>query len=336
MSVTLPRSQPAGPAGPARRFYPARLIALLALALLLAACGGAATPTVTPIPATPTPTPLSEPLPTVATQPPFGVSDRPFRLVLLTPSARESALGNLEAFLTGRTGQAFAVQTSEAGADVIDALCSDAPMAAWVDGLTLLMALDRGCAEPALQIRRGRGNAASNGVRADLIASAEARITSVTGFRDEVFCRLGPDSVETWLLPVMFMRAEGEFDPFRDLADVREVPDAASMAREVGNAQCVGALPAGMLRNVSVPGLNVREAVDVIATTPMLPHGGLVFSSRMPPALAEQVAALFREEPDSLEGLVDATALVDASASTFAAALNMLHQAGISAALGAP
>ncbi len=175
MSVTLPRSQPAGPAGTARRYYSARLIALLALALLLAACGAAATPTVTPIPATPTPTPLSEPLPTVATQPPFGVSDRPFKLMILTPSARENALSDLEAFLTGRTGQAFAVQTSETGADVLDALCSDVPTAAWVDGLTLLIALDRGCAEPALQIRRGRGNAASNGVRADLIAGVEAR-----------------------------------------------------------------------------------------------------------------------------------------------------------------
>jgi ABC-type phosphate/phosphonate transport system substrate-binding protein len=306
------------------------------LALLLAGCGGAATPTATPIPATPTPTPLSEPLPTVATQPPFGVSDRPFRLIILSEGAEEAALSALEVFLTGRTGQAFAVATAETGVDVIDALCSDVPTAAWVDGLTLLIALDQGCAEPTLQIRRGRGNAASNGVRADLIASVEAGITSVEGFRDEVFCRFGADSIETWLLPVMSMRAEGGFDPFRDLGDVREVPDATSMVREVGNAQCVGALPAGTLRNVSVPGLNVREAVEVIATTPMLPHGGLVFSSRMPPALVVQVTALFREDPDSLGDLVDAASLVDANTATFGAALNMLHQAGISAALGTP
>lgn len=336
MSVTVPRSRPAGTDRRIQFSRRAAGVALAALALVLAACGGAATPTVTPIPATPTPTPLSEPLPTVATQPPFGVSDRPFRLMILTPGAEESALSNLETFLTGRTGQSFAVQTAEAGADVIDALCGDVPTAAWVDGLTLLIALDRGCAEPVLQIRRGRGNAATNGVRADLIASVEARITSVAGFRGETFCRLSPDSVETWLLPVMAMRAEGGFDPFRELSDVREVPDAASIVHEVGNAQCVGALPAGTLRNVSVPGLNVREAVEVIATTPMLPYGGLVVSNRMPPTLAEQVTALFREEPAVLEGLVDATSLTDASATTFAAALNMLHEAGISAALGTP
>lgn len=333
MSLTPPRSRLTG----SMRFSrPSRLMALTVIALLVAACGGAATPTATAVPPTPTPTPLSEPLPTVATQPPFGVSDRPFRLMIQSPGASEGALSDLEAFLAGRTGQAFAVQTAESGIDVIDALCSDVPTAAWVDGLTLLIALDRGCAEPALQIRRGRGNSASNGVRADLIASVEAGIGSVEGFRGEIFCRLGADSVETWLLPVMFMRAEGGFDPFRDLEDVREVPDATSMVREVGNAQCAGALPAGTLRNVSVPGLNVGEAVEVVATTPMLPHGGLVFSSRIPSTLAEQVTALFRADPDSLGDLVEASSLVDANAATFAATLNMLHQAGISAALGTP
>jgi ABC-type phosphate/phosphonate transport system substrate-binding protein len=108
------------------------------------------------------------------------------------------------------------------------------------------------------------------------------------------------------------------------------------MVREVGNAQCVGALPAGALRNVSVPGLNVREAVEVIATTPMLPHGGLVFSNRIPPALAEEVTALFQEDPDALGDLIEASSLVDANSATFAAALNLLRQAGISAALGTP
>jgi hypothetical protein len=48
------------------------------------------------------------------------------------------------------------------------------------------------------------------------------------------------------------------------------------------------------------------------------------------------VTALFQEDPDALDDLIEASSLVDANSATFAAALNMLRQAGISAALGTP
>jgi ABC-type phosphate/phosphonate transport system substrate-binding protein len=309
-----------------RRILAAALLAVLGP--ILAACGGSGTPTSTAVPPTPTATPLSEPLPTVATLPPFGTADRPFRLAIVREEGLRGSASALETFLIGQTGQSFLVDVVDTGADALDILCGDTPAFAWLDGLTMIAARLRGCGDVALQVRRGRGGATATGISADLIASSELSITSVAGFRGRTFCRLGSDDAATWVVPALFMRSSGGFDPLVDLERVREVPDLETLVREVGTAQCVSALPAGALRQIRVPGMLVSEAVSVTATTPEIPFGGLVISSRVPASLAAEVSRLFRENPDALRNLVNASALVEVRAGALNPVETMLRAAG--------
>lgn len=309
----------------------ARFILLALLGALLAACDGGGAVRIAAT-ATFTPTPLSTPLPTVATQVPFGAETRPYQVVVVPPRQSAQTARDLNDFLNAQTGRAFNAVITQSGPEALAALCGETPTFAWVSGLTMVAAQMRGCGQPAILIQRGRGAAASTGVRSELIISPESRVTGIAGFRERDFCRLNAQDAVTWLLPVIVMRRGGNFDPFIDLRNVRDLPDIASIVREVAFNRCVGAIPAGTLADYTVPGIAfVTSAVSVLpdTTTPELPYGGLVISERVPQPVAEQVVRLFLNNPDALEGLIEADGLVEVDADRLSAITRLLQEAGI-------
>jgi hypothetical protein len=305
----------------------------LATSLLLAACGaagGRATQVVFSAPQF-TPTPLSEPLPTVATQVPFGVEGRPYRVIVVSDTGGGRALND---FLNEQTGRAFEVRLVETSAEGLALLCGEIPAFLFSDGLTMLAAQNQGCGRPALLVERGRNDQAMTGLRAEIIVASAARITEIDNLRERIFCRLNDQDVITWVLPVLVMRSVRGFDPFVDFTAVRDVPDLTTLLREVGEDRCVGAIPAGTLSDYTVPGFaNITDAVSVLpgTTSPELPFGGLMVSERVPLGVAEQVARLFQTNPAELEDLIDADGLVEADVNTLAAMTRLLQTAGMSA-----
>src|SRR5207245_2172087 len=125
--------------------------------------------------------------------------------------------------------------------DILQALCSDTPTFAWVDGWTLLAVQAQGCASVAAQIRL-KGQL---GVRSDIVISPSAAISSVAGFKNRIFCRLSDQDTVTWVLPELMMRAGG-FNP-SDLKAAQSYPDVKSMLQVVANNGCIAAIPAGTL-----------------------------------------------------------------------------------------
>lgn len=302
------------------------LLLLVTFSLLLSGCGGgAAAPTLPP--PTLTPTPISTPLPPVATQAPFGSEDRPFRFVIVPPANSDSPSNRFQTYLTEQTGRAFEVSIVTP-AEALNLLCSDTPAFGLVDGWTMISASLRGCAAPALLIAREKGSRMVRGMRSDILASAEIRVTGLAQLRDRAFCRVSSDDDVSWILPALMLRSEG-IDPNQDLGNVRPVANYDLIVREIAFNQCVGAVPSGALSTTTVPGITrITAAVNVVTTSPELPFGGLVIGQGVAPLVAEQVTRLIKAQPDPLEGLIEANELVEASAADIASIAALVQQAG--------
>lgn len=315
---------------PARTLW--RMAVSLAAALTLAACnsGGGTARTAQRQP-TATPTPISQPLPTIATQVPFGTESRPYRVVLVAQSSGTQALSDL---LNDQTGRAFEVESVPTNAQGMNLLCGEVPTLLVTDGLTLLAAQGQGCGQPVLLIQRGRGAQALTGHRSEIVVPTAARITNVNGLKGQTFCRLGDQDVATWILPVLMLRAAGGFDPFLDFESVRDVPNIATLIREVAQEQCVGAIPAGALDTARVPGIpSIQNVVAVLPgmASPELPFGGVIASERMPQAVVDQVTRAFLAKPDAVTGLLDGDGLVEADLDALSAISRLLQNAGMNA-----
>lgn len=299
---------------------------LVALGLLLAACGGqvAATPTLPP--PTITPTPRSTALPPVATQVPLGSAARPYRMIFVPPAESAATGLAVEQLLNSRLDRGFSVEAMGSAAEALDALCSGQAGFAWVDGWTLLAAQMGGCASPVLKLQRD----GKTGIRSEIVISPASNVRAVSGFAQRDYCRvLGDDDVH-WILPTLVMRA-GNFDPFTAFNNIRRMPDSTSMLREVAENRCVGGLQAGELAAASVPGYDIQKAVAVLegTTSPELPFGGMVIAPTVPGALAAQVIELLEQNLDVMTGLVEADAILPVESNDYAQMVQLLERAGL-------
>jgi ABC-type phosphate/phosphonate transport system substrate-binding protein len=308
----------------------ARLIFLSTLiALTLVACGGGGGATPVYVPPVYTPTPLSLPLPTVATQAPFGSTDRPYKVIIVPPKGSDASARPLQTFLGQQMeAQVFTVEVAIKQSEALTALCGEIPTVAWVDGWTLLAAQAQGCGQAVLRIQRGKGNSARTGIRSDLVVSNASRVSAISGFKGRAFCRLNDQDPTSWILPVIILRSAGNFDPLQDFSGVRDVGDTATLIGEVSDNHCVGAIPAGTLDDYTV-GRNLDVKVLENIVSPEIPYGGLVISSKMPPIVADQLKSLFARNLDKLKGLVDADSLVAVTPADFASVQQFLQGAGI-------
>ncbi len=307
----------------------ARLICLSTLiALTLAACGAGGPATPVYVPPVYTPTPLSLPLPPVETQVPFGSADRPYKVVIVPPEGSAASARPLQTFLGQRLPeQVITVEVVSKPSEALTALCGETPVAAWVDGWTMLAAGAQGCGQPVLKIQRGKGSAAKTGTRSDLIVSNASRVSAVAGFKGRAYCRLNDQDLASWILPVVMMRSAGNFDPLQDFSGMRDVSDYTTLVGEVSNNHCVGAIPAGTLDDYTA-GRNLDVKVLENVTSPEIPYGGLVISRTMPPIMADQLKSLFSRNLDKLKGLVEADALVEATPAELTSVQQFLQGAG--------
>lgn len=281
----------------------------------------------------PIPTIPSTPLPTVVTQVPYGLVDvtgsPPYVVALVPPPQSDATPSGLEQFLNDKSDpkRTFKVKVLASSADVLTALCSDMPTFGWVDGWTLLAALNRGCGQPVLKVQRQ----SATGVRADIVVAQASKVTALSGLRQlKEFCRLKDDKTATsWLLPVLMIRSDAKFDPIREYTAIRTFTDIPSMLKAMVPGKCVGAVPSGTLSSYSVDGVSdVNRTFTVLKATPEIPFGGLVIGNRVPKDVADGIIQLFVKNPDQLKGLVDADKLLDAKASDYNTALQFLQQAG--------
>ncbi len=232
---------------------------------------------------------------------------------------------SLETFLNDRTGLSFKVETISSTdpnrPNALDALCGGTPTFGWVDGWTLLAAEALGCAQPVLKARLNTADGDLTGIRSDLLVRTVNKTSSVSGLSGKLFCRLNSQDVASWILPTIMLRGGG-IGP-QSLAGVRDFPDYGAMLQALADGVCAGAaLPAGTLTQYRVSDKtgqdDITKLINVLATSPEIPFGGLVVSPTVPGDVATLVAKLFVDHPDELKGLVAFDQLVKTSAGDFA------------------
>ncbi|MBN2471956.1 MAG: PhnD/SsuA/transferrin family substrate-binding protein [Anaerolineae bacterium] len=299
-----------------KRHYPAvwlTVLGLLLAAMTLAACGGPITPTPIPLP-TATATPRSTPLPEVPTAVPLASEERPLVLYLLaqgeTPDEEQAAA--LAAQIGELSGLTVQVAFAESYGEIVAQLCSASPAAGWLDGLAYVAAEAQGCADPALEIRRGR----AAGYRVDLLVNADIAgeipdagdIPALAG-RD--FCRVSATDEVSWLVGGLLLQ-RGGVDPFYDLDEIIDVEDYDALVEAVYDGQCMaGAVPADYMQDDLSEELSeledLEERILVVETSAEIPYGLLVYPQTVPLnvriPLNEVFVQLVADDDDVLEML---------------------------------
>ena len=215
---------------------------LLLIAVLVAGCGGGSdgSPTHIPTRIPPTPTQRSTPLPGVQAAPVLGQGERQIVIQIAlygdepTEDARRIAT-QLQQQLRNDLDMEFTVTFANEN-DTFEALCSGAPVAAWVSPYTYVAAQERCGAVPALAIRRGRLPLVTVGQTAEILALSD--INTMSQLRGRTFCRSDEQDVFTsWIFPGLVMNSQG-IDPLTALGNVYDYPDDLTMLSALATGDC--------------------------------------------------------------------------------------------------
>ncbi len=310
------------------------------LSFIIVACGGGPVNIQsTPLP-TDTPTPRATPLPTVPTAVPYGSTNQPFEVVLVPPQDSTATGKSLADLLNNNTNRTFKVIIAASNAEVLTALCGPVPTVAFVDGWTLAAAQAQGCATPVIKYTAN----GSTGIASDIVVSPQLKLNTLVdlknfldfknrnNLKDFAYCRMGAQDVTGWILPILLMRGVNGFNPLVDFPDLNDYDDATVMMRAVVDGKCAAAIPKGTLAQYRVPGVtDITKAVKVLATTPVMPYGGVMVSSSVPQDVADRVVGVLTKADSqaTLKDYVAADTLVKATSSDFAPLQRFFKDAGM-------
>lgn len=238
----------------------------------------------------------------------------------------------------------------------LHALCSGAPVTAWVSAFTYAAAAQTCDVEPLLALVREGEAGPAIGRAYDLITRRE--VTSVTDLAGQVACRVA-DQLDAWAISALMLRAAG-LDPLVDMPRSVTYPDELTAVRALLDGECAAlALPSSTLDEILDPlpatdddpadRLQVLIAggdtalPDLAADRPVsypalvLPFGLWVAApdSALPASdlrpvrqeLEAAVQAYLDEHPESLRDWFDSADVVEVDATGLAALLRWLDDA---------
>lgn len=240
---------------------------LLALVLLLAACGGAENAPPTPRPPTPippTPTPRSTALPSLD-QPIalLGGPERPLTIAFALPDGRRPSAADRTALAQAVSDalqplsrtlnladdievQAVALDESAA----LRALCSGAPVTAWVSAFTYVAAARACDAQPLLALIREDDSGAAIGAAYEVVTSSD--VTRPADLAGKVACRVEGD-LGVWAISALMLQAEG-FNALAQMSPSATYPDESAALNALLAGECAAlALPVGRLEELLDP-----------------------------------------------------------------------------------
>lgn len=267
--------------------YVLRLIVLVGVMFIAAACrrqaeegGPASLPTLTP-------TPRSTPLPALPTAIPIGQEGNPLQMIIHPPGdiddARDAA-DDFEAAILEQSGLVVQVELVERDAEALAALCDSSSgqvAVAWLNGLSYLAAQAQNCGQPMLQVERGARQDARTGEAASIIAEEGGSVTTYSSLRGKNFCRISYDDLYSWLVPSLMMRANG-VDPLalETVADYETIPELVQAVAE-GDCDAAG-IPAEALDEFADEIGDAAGNVTVLDTSVEFPLAILVVPLQVP------------------------------------------------------
>lgn len=330
---------------------------------IVAACGGSGDDG-TPPPSiiVPTATPRSTPLPPVNTPAIYGSADVPLR-VLYVSSAEADLLTDAElsvatAINTDLTNERLAAldlmmtvqfERADTMQAVLDAVCLQRDVLAWVDAFTYVAAAERCDAQPLLGIQQaieieglpdGVSAQTRDGIAFDIVYRADLPTPpeSLAGVVGLTACRLSATDPISWIYFSLALQAEG-VNPVVALTGFEDVENYSAMLEALSDGNCdLGAIPADTLSGLvrETDGVNTSDIETFSAVWPTVPHGVLIAppEGNIPPDVVEsfitQLQALTDDDDfrDALQIVVPFDQFVAVQVSDFRAFVRWLDDAG--------
>ncbi len=271
--------------------------------LILAACGGSdsdSTPPPTII--LPTQTPRSTPLPPVNTPIVYGSEELPVRVLYVSSAdaddLRDAELSVSTALNTDLVNERLAelglimtveIERADDMLAVLDAVCIQRNVLAWVDAFTYAAAAERCQAVPILGVQRSLDIAGlpddvsadtQAGLSFDIVyrANFPTELENLEGLAGRRLCRLSATDTISWVYLGLALRAEN-VNPISDLVGVVDVEDYSAMLTAIADSDCdAGAIPAGTLPTLidETNGVATDDFETLAQTWPTIPHAILI------------------------------------------------------------
>lgn len=332
--------------------------------LLLVACGGGEDDaTLAPTVFVPTATPRSTPLPPVALTPiAFGSADVPLRVLYITDADDDDvadAVLNVETALnTDLTNERLAaldlemtieLERSTDVSTMLDAVCLQRDVLAWVDAFSYAVAAERCDAMPLFGVERsvtidGLPDDVSadttEGIAFDIVyaASTDPAPTGVSDLAGATVCRLGVSDPISWVYFSLALRA-ADVNPITDLAGVVDVEDYAAILAGINDGICtVGAIPEGTLADIAeeTTGIDEDDFAMLRSSWPTIPHAILIappsgsIEADLIESFSTQLTTLLEDETfsEGLAVLVPHDQIVPVRALDFRTFIRWLDDAG--------
>ncbi len=294
-----------------RPFYALSLIVLAAL--VLGACGPAATPTQAPAPAaTEAPTMAPEPTETPST---LGTADDPI-VVAFEPSAtsQEITAGGqaLLDLLSQETGLTFKGVIPTSYAALTEAMGSGNAQIGWMATFAYILAHQQGYADVSLITNRFGSdhygsqfiaNVSSGFTPAPNTPATEADLPTLLQFKGMTPCFADEQSTSGHVIPVIFLKKAGLTDA--------DIPDPVYAGGHTQVVQAVydggicdyGATFVDARSSVATDHPDVNDKVVVIyQTEAIIPNDNMSFAPDMPQDLRDQVTAAMLKIADTEDG----------------------------------
>jgi phosphonate transport system substrate-binding protein len=251
----------------------------MAAGLLIAACGGAATPA----------------------GPKLGSAERPI-LLAITPSAevqRLTATGNVIAAALGKsTGLAWKVSVPTSYAAQIDAICAGQADVGFIAPLQMTLALDKGCATPiAAALRKDADGKLTTTYESQILVRKDSGIKTLADLKGKKFAFTDAISASGYLFPALLVKQKTTQDPKTFFGSTIFAGGHPQAALAVYNKQVDGA---SMFIDARVKDLQTKELAagmpaDILTTTDVIdkagpiPNDAIAFRKDLPADIAAQI-----------------------------------------------
>jgi phosphonate transport system substrate-binding protein len=251
----------------------------LAAGLLIAACGGAATPSA----------------------PKLGSPERPIHLAI-TPSAevqRLTATGNVIAAALGKTtGLTWKVSVPTSYAAQIDAICAGQVDVGFIAPLQMTLALDKGCATPiAAALRKDAEGKLTTTYESQILVRKDSGIKTIADLKGKKFAFTDAISASGYLFPSLVIKQKGGQEPKTFFSSTIFAGGHPQAALAVYNKQVDGA---SMFIDARVKDLQTKELAagmpaDILTVTEVIdragpiPNDAIALRKDLPKEVADQI-----------------------------------------------
>ena len=230
----------------------------------------------------------------------LGTEENPIQWVFVPSGEMEDVSAGAEAvadMIFEETGLVVEVFVATDYTAAIEAMCSDQAQMGSLATFAAITAADRDCAYPALVATR-YGSPTYTG---QLIAGVDSGISSYADLAGKTFCATDETSTSGWIIPSIYMRAEG-IDPKEDV-DVIFAGSHDAAVIGVYNGECdAGACYVDARAGVEDEFEDVMDKVLQLSVSMEIPNDGVQFIKDFPEEMKQQIVDALLNIMETEEG----------------------------------